>query len=564
MVKKSKYGILFFLLLCFQPLHAQLNEPEKIFINSLSSNIHFGFQLNDTYYFIGDEGSCRTATIWLMDEEFNLIRKKHLIHKYYEVSSIVTTSVTNSSIRIMTHQWEADDVGDQGIKYYSLSPALDILDSLYMPSRYIEDALIRDSTWIFRTANSLQRISALDGSIIQNISLDNDGNDLVDLDSIIYTWKDSLIFAIDSSFGIDTFYLQHKILDIERGHYGLFVLTDSFILQIKDLNNFDIHDSIEAPKRTEKLVYHPYLPALVAVTTDNSVHYYSDSLTDNGTVQLFHDPIYKEDLKYNALKDGSILRFGKTSVAANPFEDPLYGQEFGFIQRFDEMYSDKQAQRSNLTMDNLALVDKYYGLKPKYILGDSVYITTQDSDSKLQWTLTNSGQDTIRTGMVATNYLDGFNCAEYFNTQFMDTILPPGETIKRGFTVYENPYYPDGYKTKRLLFAAFPNGHYDADFSDNLYRFSFKHIMTSSESELYLEDIKIYPNPSSGDLNIQSDLHFPIQRMDLIDSRGQMVWSRKMLPDGKQSIALNVPGGIYFIRLYSPTKVVIRKVSVIR
>lgn len=499
-----------------------------------------------------------------MDEEFNLIRKKHLIHEFYEVSSIVATSVTDSSIRIMTHQWEADDVGDQGIKYYSLNPALDILDSLYMPSRYIEDTLIRDSTWIFRTGNKLQCISSLDGSIIQNISLYNDGNDLVDLDSIIYTWKDSLIFAIDSSFGIDTFYLQHKILDIERGHDSLFVLTDSFILHIEDLNSFDTHDSIEAPNGAERLMYHPYLPALVAITKDNSIHYYSDSLTNNEIVQLFHDPVYKEDLNYNALKDGSILRFGKTSVAANPFEDPLYGQEFGFIQRFDEMYSDKQAQRSNLTMDHLALVDKYYGSKPKYIWGDSVYITTLDSDSKLQWTLTNSGEDTIRNGMVATNYLDGVNCAEYYNTLFLDTILPPGATIQRGFTVYNNPYYPDGYKTKRLLFAAFPNSHYDADFSDNLYRFSFKHVMTSSNTDLYLKDIKIYPNPNSGDLNIQSNQHFPIQRIDLIDSRGQLVWSRKILPDGKQRIALNVPDGIYFLRLHSSTKIVLRKVNVIR
>lgn len=499
-----------------------------------------------------------------MNKEFNLIRKKQLIHKHFEVSSIVATLVRDSSIQIITRQWESDDVGDQGIKYYSLNPALEIQDSLYMTSRYAEEAVIRDSAWIFYSENNLQRISALDGSVTLNASFDNGGNDLVDLDSAIYSWKDSMVFAIDSTFKIDTFYLQNKVLDIEPGHDDLFVLTDSTILNIEDLDNFDIHDSIGAPKGAERLTYHPYLPALMTITIDNSVHYYSDSLTSTGTVQLFHDPIYKEELEYNALKDGSTLRFGTTSVAANPFEDPLYGQEFGFIQRFDEMYSDELVVRSNLAMDHLALVDKYYGSEPKFILGDSVYITTQDSEAKLQWSLTNSGEDTIRTGMVATNYLDGFNCAEYYNTQFLDTILPPGATIERGFEVYENPYYPDGYKTKRLLFAAFPNRHYDADFSDNLYRFSFKHVISSLESDSDRYNIMIYPNPSSGDLNIQSDLRFPFQRMDLIDSRGQMILSRKMLPQGEQSIALNVPGGIYFIRLYSPTKVIIRKVSVIR
>lgn len=51
----------------------------------------------------------------------------------------------------------------------------------------------------------------------------------------------------------------------------------------------------------------------MVVKKENSIHYFTDSQTQSGIVELFHDIIFIEDLKYNALKDGIILRFDSTT-----------------------------------------------------------------------------------------------------------------------------------------------------------------------------------------------------------------------------------------------------------
>jgi hypothetical protein len=73
--------------------------------------------------------------------------------------------------------------------------------------------------------------------------------------------------------------------------------------------------------------------------------------------------------------------------------------------------------------------------------------------------------------------------------------------------------------------------------------------------------ILIYPNPSTGIFNIDLQGIDNTLKMEVLNSRGQLIYSSKLNGSGKLDLT-SQPRGVYFIRLVNSTSVHIEKVVV--
>ena len=83
-----------------------------------------------------------------------------------------------------------------------------------------------------------------------------------------------------------------------------------------------------------------------------------------------------------------------------------------------------------------------------------------------------------------------------------------------------------------------------------------------SISETVLEELKIYPNPSKGIINIQSNLLSETVGLTIYNLQGQQLFSEKKTPsNGKVQIDVsNLVTGIYFVKIVSGENSVIKRV----
>jgi len=568
MNRHSLYIIFLFVWLKSFSGFAQLNFPERILLDSLSYYPEFGFMMQDGYLIGGEEGSCHQATIWKLDKEFNIIARTHLVHDSYQISEIYDMRMRDSSIEVLTRQLETEDVvSDDGIKWYSLNPSLEIVDSLYIPKVGSYDGVISDSSWIIKTqSDSLLNMSSKDGKVLQKISFKNGFNDLIRAGPKTLSWQYNSVFIVDSSFEVDTIHFSEEIIGIQPFSDGLYVLSTSHIWLLKEGgDNFIIKDSVEAPVDAASLLFHPYIPSLVVFTSKNEVYFYDDVLNETGMVQLFFDPVYAEDLYYRALEDGSILRLGTTYVKLKTPQSLLYGQEFGFVQQFDQAYSEDLVSRSNISLEDLSLTDTYYGAEPVRLLGDTTYIIIRGNDSKLNWKISNSGTDTIQSALVSTNALWGFNCLSAFHSNFLyHTFVSPGDSLAGTFPVYENSNFPDGWESNHFLYTAYPNNHYDADFTDNLRRFKLRYIITSNVARPDPDEIQIYPNPAYDVFHITTASDYIIQKAVILDIHGKMIATINRFSGQTIRLPESIANGIYFLKLETSRGHVVKKVMVMK
>ncbi len=78
-----------------------------------------------------------------------------------------------------------------------------------------------------------------------------------------------------------------------------------------------------------------------------------------------------------------------------------------------------------------------------------------------------------------------------------------------------------------------------------------KNLIVSTIDNPKLQSIAIYPNPNKGFLLIES-AEINLERVELINSLGQSVFSKKLQPNRFQSLDFqNLPKGIYYVKIYS-------------
>jgi hypothetical protein len=78
--------------------------------------------------------------------------------------------------------------------------------------------------------------------------------------------------------------------------------------------------------------------------------------------------------------------------------------------------------------------------------------------------------------------------------------------------------------------------------------------------ELSLEQCKIFPNPTKGILNVQSD--FNVKLIRLYDNQGKIVFSKTLNQKKTQIDVSMFEPGVYFISLEIEDKTVLRKIVV--
>lgn len=88
------------------------------------------------------------------------------------------------------------------------------------------------------------------------------------------------------------------------------------------------------------------------------------------------------------------------------------------------------------------------------------------------------------------------------------------------------------------------------------------------EDQLFIEDLMIYPNPSSGNITISGiPMDLSDIKISLINSIGMEI-SATHVENGINSVnldleSLNLPGGVYFVRILATQGLIIRKIQLI-
>ncbi len=86
--------------------------------------------------------------------------------------------------------------------------------------------------------------------------------------------------------------------------------------------------------------------------------------------------------------------------------------------------------------------------------------------------------------------------------------------------------------------------------------------MGISESDIASRTLHVYPNPATDHLyiSIPDEFSGADLRADLFDASGRLA-RQQIIRDGYMDVS-TVPGGIYFLKLYSPGKVFHAKVLI--
>ncbi|HIE05270.1 MAG TPA: T9SS type A sorting domain-containing protein, partial [bacterium (Candidatus Stahlbacteria)] len=82
--------------------------------------------------------------------------------------------------------------------------------------------------------------------------------------------------------------------------------------------------------------------------------------------------------------------------------------------------------------------------------------------------------------------------------------------------------------------------------------------VSEEKSKQPKQEFRIYPNPASGPVNL--DLHADIKQLTLFDASGRQIKK----PQPSKKITLNLPPGIYFLRIETHCKIRTKKIIILR
>jgi hypothetical protein len=89
-------------------------------------------------------------------------------------------------------------------------------------------------------------------------------------------------------------------------------------------------------------------------------------------------------------------------------------------------------------------------------------------------------------------------------------------------------------------------------------------IIVTGMNEQQVQRLSIHPNPSKGEVTITTKDNLHIDKIELFDVTGKLVWEEKIQQRGQQ-IKLNlslIPKGIYFLRAHSSKETIQKKLLI--
>jgi hypothetical protein len=82
----------------------------------------------------------------------------------------------------------------------------------------------------------------------------------------------------------------------------------------------------------------------------------------------------------------------------------------------------------------------------------------------------------------------------------------------------------------------------------------------SDVKEGYLSEVTVFPNPTQGNLVIDLSEEYKAVSLIITNSLGVVVFSSNHFGTNKLNIELNVPNGVYYLKIESEGKMVVKKV----
>ena len=325
-------------------------------------------------------------------------------------------------------------------------------------------------------------------------------------DQSIYAYRDDLLFEFKSDTLVSILDLDSNILGIKRHDAKNVILTSGQIFEYTPdfdtlLNSYTIPSSID---HINKFTFEDSELFLVLSDGSNNsiVKYISpDSINVIVSEMVNDDPL----VGLISASKGTFLTYG-----FNKYEN-ISSQVF--FRAFDEsLASDYKRTELDLIESKLYLTEVDSFLSYVSPEGDSVYFVTFNYSSKIKvW---NSSSDTIKIFDAFSQTVNNFfgpNSTIFFNGSF-DTIVPPMDSV-----TLISPFATFRVGLQRLDIWA-PGADYKFNISP--LRMISTEIITSVSDIDFVQDVKLYPNPTSD--FIQIDFDKPLKSISIFDMNGQL------------------------------------------
>lgn len=172
----------------------------------------------------------------------------------------------------------------------------------------------------------------------------------------------------------------------------------------------------------------------------------------------------------------------------------------------------------------------------------------------LEFTFFNGGQDTVRSYVLGSQRLDGFNCAEYrFYREIESTAIAPG--VRHTHPDVLHFFYLTGMGNRSLngqFFVVAPNHHLDWSPHNDTYDLHL--ISGPEEAAIASLEVDIYPNPATDQVFLEME-GTALLAATLLDVNGRPLqkWSSSPLPLDRRKL----PPGLYILHVQTSKGVAI-------
>ncbi len=215
---------------------------------------------------------------------------------------------------------------------------------------------------------------------------------------------------------------------------------------------------------------------------------------------------------------------------------------------------------------------------PNLCDGDTVTLSLATNYSSFLW---NTG-DTIATieasqsGNFYATVENQFGCSATTDTiNLLFNPTPPKPSIVRSgdiLNITATGFYQWFYNNNMIMGArnssvlAQANGSYYCVFTDNngcSINSDTVNVIITNLKEVKGESFSIFPNPSNGSFVITPNNDYSIEKIEMLDLTGKLVWSKEILEKSQQiRLNLSLTKGIYIIRAHNSEGIIQKKLLI--
>lgn len=372
-------------------------------------------------------------------------------------------------------------------------------------------------------------------------------------------------YAANPILSSDSYALCHgETLDIPmiyEGAYQLNGVDQSEVINITEAGSYELSftDVCGAAQNLEFEVYTPE----IEVDFIDTMFIYSDSLVvlhASGEVSWYEDPAQEpistsDALEYYFTQDTTVIYLQKSELTYS--ESIVVGRDFPEEPRQENpdfntgMYFNVLEP---MFLESIQMFTEKAGHR-KFLIMDGQGTVLQERIAKL-----NPGINTVDFGLFL-DIGDGYYICtdENYNLQTLGTKGPllSYEIISdmpiMNKTAGIDLMYTDKGTRRYSFFYNWKVKHIEYDCDSELWPI---HVIKKMGTAVDDEDIslRIYPNPTTGRIQISSD--YPIERIEVTDQQGRLIWQ------GNDHHVMVQQPGLYFIRVYGSQFVTVKKVVV--